>query len=76
MHLQGIHHHKGAQINLMNEIPVVDVQKDKNFTRFNGDTGLSRDEHGYRVFLDVPCTFNNTLVSQCGSLASTTFKEF
>ena len=60
----------------MDEIPVFDAQKDKSFTRFTGDTGSSRYEHGYRVFLDVPCTFNNTLVSQCGSLASTTFKEF
>ncbi|OUJ24629.1 hypothetical protein CBI45_01210 [Corynebacterium kefirresidentii] len=60
----------------MDEIPVFDVQKDKSFTRFTGDTGSSRYEHGYRVFLDVPFTFNNTLVSQCGSLASTTFKEF
>jgi len=52
------------------------VQKDGSFTKFTWDTGSSRYEHGYRVFMNTACVFNNTLVSQCGSLASTTFKEF
>ena len=60
----------------MGEILVFDVQKDGSFTKFTWDTGSSRYEHGYRVFMNTACVFNNTLVSQCGSLASTTFKEF